>query len=276
MRRPSSRTLNGLLAVLSAGLLAVIARLSAAVSTRRHEAKRADAAQPADLESLIEERTRELSALSTHLQALAETEKSELARNLHDELGGLLTAAKMDLSWLQGRVVDQPAVQQRLQQLGSVLDEAMDVKRRVVEALRPSLLDHFGLPTALRAYVESSCAKAGLKCELVVAERETVPKDVAITLFRVVQEGLTNVVRHAQAHGVRLALDSDERCHLLELSDDGRGIELADATFRGSHGLAGMRHRVRGLGGQLSISSRRGHGTTLRVQVPKRHTEASG
>ena len=263
-----------LLGLLSIGLLAVIARLSAASAARRARDGSAPAAQAAELERLIEERTRELSALSTHLQALAETEKSELAHNLHDELGGLLTAAKMDLSWLQGRVVDQPSVQQRLQQLGSVLDEAMDVKRRVVEALRPSLLDHFGLPTALRAYVESSCAQAGLKCELAVEEHETVPKDIAITLFRVVQEGLTNVVRHAHARAVRLALDSDERCHLLELSDDGQGIELADATFRGSHGLAGMRHRVRGLGGQLSISSRRGEGTTLRVQVPKRHPEA--
>jgi len=109
----------------------------------------------------MEDRTQELSALSNHLQALSEREKSELARKLHDELGGLLTAAKMDVSWLQARL-EGAAIQERLGQLGSVLDEAMDLKRRVVEELRPSLLDHFGLPTALRAYVESTCAKAGL------------------------------------------------------------------------------------------------------------------
>src|SRR5579864_3596745 len=110
----------------------------------------------------VEDRTRELSALSNHLQALSEREKSELARKLHDELGGLLTAAKMDLSWLQSRL-EGAVIQDRLSQLGGVLDEAMDLKRRVVEELRPSLLDHFGLPTALRAYVESTCSKEGLQ-----------------------------------------------------------------------------------------------------------------
>src|SRR5262249_42269915 len=108
----------------------------------------------------LEERTRELSALSNHLQALSEREKSELARKLHDELGALLTAAKMDLSWLQSRL-EGAAIQDRLSQLGGVLDEAMNLKRQVVEELRPSLLDHFGLATAVRAYVESTCAQAG-------------------------------------------------------------------------------------------------------------------
>src|SRR5260370_26487742 len=91
----------------------------------------------------VEDRTRQLSALSNHLQALSEREKSELARKLHDELGGLLTAAKMDLSWLQARL-DGAVIQERLAQLGSVLDEALDLKRQVLEGLPPSRLDHFG------------------------------------------------------------------------------------------------------------------------------------
>src|SRR5579859_4721160 len=117
-----------------------------------------------EIDRIVESRTLELSALSSHLQSMAEKEKSELARTLHDELGGLLTAAKMDLSWLQSRV-DTPAFQDRLAQLGSVLDEAMGLKRRVVEDLRPSLLDHFGLATALRAYVESACGKANMQTD---------------------------------------------------------------------------------------------------------------
>ena len=164
-----------------------------------------------DLESLVEARTRELSALSTHLQELAEEEKSELARNLHDELGGLLTAAKMDLSWVQSRVTD-PALQERLAQLGGVLDEAMDLKRRVVEDLRPSLLDHFGLPTALRAYVDSACAKAGLRAELELPEDAApMAKDTAIALFRIVQEGVTNIIRHAGARSRGAATRTGER-----------------------------------------------------------------
>jgi signal transduction histidine kinase len=233
-----------------------------------HTAETALERHAKDLESLVEARTRELSALSTHLQELSEREKSELARNLHDELGGLLTAAKMDLSWLQSRVAD-PALQERLAQLGGVLDEAMDLKRRVVEDLRPSLLDHFGLPTALRAYVDSACAKAGLRAELSLPEDGgPIPREIAIALFRIVQEGITNIIRHAGAQSVALQLALEcETCH-IRLRDDGSGFDATDPKFRWSHGITGMRQRVRALGGQFDIESVPGAGTTLRVSIP--------
>jgi hypothetical protein len=222
-----------------------------------------------DLESLIEARTRELSALSTHLQELAEKEKSELARSLHDELGGLLTAAKMDLSWVQSRVTD-PALQERLAQLGEVLDEAMDLKRRVVEELRPSLLDHFGLPTALRAYVESACAKAGLRADLALPEdAPPLAKDTAIALFRIVQEGVTNAIRHSGARAVTLRFALEKAACRITLSDDGSGFDAANPAIHGSHGITGMRQRVRALGGQFEIESVPGTGTTLRITVPR-------
>ncbi|MGH8259655.1 MAG: sensor histidine kinase, partial [Steroidobacteraceae bacterium] len=220
------------------------------------------------LERAVAERTGELSALSTHLQELTEKEKAELARNLHDELGGLLTAAKMDVSWLQSRLGD-PAIEQRLHQLAAVLDEAMDVKRRVVEELRPSLLDHFGLATALRAYVESVCAKCGLTADIAIIADEDFPREIAIGLFRVVQEGLTNVVKHARAHRVHLELAGRADVYCLKLIDDGRGMDLEDPAFRRSHGLAGMRHRVRSLGGRFVMQSRPGAGTTLCVELPR-------
>lgn len=216
----------------------------------------------------VEDRTRELSALSNHLQALSEREKSELARKLHDELGGLLTAAKMDLSWLQSRLEGAP-IQERLAQLGSVLDEAMDLKRRVVEELRPSLLDHFGLPTALRTYVESTCAKAGLASQIVIEHTcESMPKDTTIALFRVVQEGLSNIIRHAQAKTVKLELSGDDSHCSVTLSDDGRGFDALSSQFRWSHGLMGMRQRAEALGGRLDIESRVGGGTRVRVEIP--------
>lgn len=225
-----------------------------------------------ELERLVEERTHELSALSTHLQDLTEKEKAALARNLHDELGGLLTAAKMDLSWLQSRIAGDPYIERRLHQLGAVLDEAMDVKRRVVEELRPSLLDHFGLPTALKAYVESVCAKSGLQAEITITTGEEFPNNIAIALFRVVQEGMTNIVRHAHARSVRLVLANEgELCRLL-LTDDGVGIDLADPAFRWSHGLTGMRQRVLARGGRLLLHSERGRGTRLQVELPLRTT----
>ncbi|MFL6605304.1 MAG: sensor histidine kinase [Steroidobacteraceae bacterium] len=219
----------------------------------------------------MEDRTRELSALSNHLQALSEREKSELARKLHDELGGLLTAAKMDLSWLQARL-EGAVIQERLAQLGSVLDEAMDLKRRVVEELRPSLLDHFGLPTALRTYVESTCAKAGLAAQMVVEHTcESMSKDTAIALFRVVQEGLSNIFRHAQAKTVKLELSGDERQCCVTLTDDGQGFDAGSPQFRWSHGLMGMRQRAEALGGHLDIESRVGGGTRVRVAIPTVH-----
>ena len=247
------------LALLAVGLLIALSRLLAADAVRRE-----------GLETLIEARTRELSALSTHLQELSEKEKSELARNLHDELGGLLTAAKMDLSWLQSRVPDA-ALQERLTQLGAVLDEAMDLKRRVVEDLRPSLLDHFGLPTALRAYVESACAKAGLHAELTLSEDGApLPKETAIALFRIVQEGVTNIIRHAGAQSVTLRFFMESNACRFTLSDDGHGFDAADPKFRWSHGIMGMRQRVRALGGQFEIESAPDAGATLRVSVPLR------
>jgi signal transduction histidine kinase len=254
---------------LSLALLFITAGLLMAVAAQRERERVAAEGQGAEFEKLLELRTRELSELSTHLQDLAEKEKSELARHLHDELGGLLTAAKMDLSWMQTRLTDVP-YGQRLTQLGTVLDEAMDLKRRVVEELRPSLLDHFGLPTALRAHVETVCTQASLQCEVVMSEdADTIPKECAIALFRVIQEGLTNVVRHANARQVRLALTSDDHRYLLLLIDDGSGMRLNDTQFRWSHGLAGMRQRVQALGGQFSIESSPATGTTLRIELPK-------
>jgi signal transduction histidine kinase len=246
------------------------AGLPGAPPSRAGRAASADRARldPHELDSLVESRTLELAALSSHLQSLAEKEKSALARTLHDELGGLLTAAKMDLSWLQSRL-DTPAHQERLAQLGSVLDEAMSLKRRVVEDLRPSLLDHFGLATALRAYVDSACTKAGLTANISVPEDGgPFPKDVAIALFRIVQEGMNNIVRHAGAQRVRLELTSDGENYAFTLHDDGCGFDPKIARERWPHGIMGMQQRVRALGGQFFLESVPGRGTTLSVTVP--------
>ena len=233
------------------------------IQTPPPTAESAGSAQPAD------ERVREVSGLATYLQALAEREKAEIARTLHDELGGLLTAAKMDLSWLQSRV-PAPELQERLAQLGSVLDEAMDLKRRLVDDLRPSLLDHFGLPTALRTYVDAACLKAGLQVDIDLAEEaQGLPRDTAIAVFRIVQEGLSNIIRHGGARHVRLLMAADSGGFALTLSDDGRGFDpTRDLAARATFGLKGMRQRVSSFGGTLVIDSGSGRGTTLTVQVP--------
>ena len=225
-------------------------------------ATRLPAAPPGDAAQL------ELSTLAAYLQAVAEREKLQLARTLHDDLGGLLTAAKMDLSWVQSRV-DIPVILERLAQLGAVLDEAMDLKRRVVEQLRPSLLEHFGLPTALRTYFDATCSRANLVCEIDIAEEaQTLPYDTAMAVFRIVQAGLDNVVRHAGATRVQLLLTANPQGFAVLLSDDGCGFDSQDRRLGASPGLAGMRQRARTLGGQCEIDSAAGSGTQLRLRIP--------
>src|SRR4051812_33953817 len=152
-------------------------------------------------ERRVAERTEELSTLSTHLIRMIETERSQLAKELHDELGGLITAAKMDMAWLQAHIGTSldPASEEKFRSVVQMLNQAMTLKRRVVEALRPSLLDHFGLPVALRSHFEEACAHAGIECVV------TLPEDILdlepasqLTLFRVAQEALTNLVARGQ------------------------------------------------------------------------------
>jgi two-component system sensor histidine kinase DegS len=143
----------------------------------------------------------------------------------------------------------------------------MDLKRRLVDDLRPSLLDHFGLPTALRTFVDAACIKAGLQVQIELAEEaQALPRDTAITVFRIVQEGLTNIIRHGAATHVRLVMTCGPRGFALLLSDDGCGFE--PAATRQTFGLMGMRQRVSSFGGSLVIESATGTGTTLRVEVP--------
>jgi signal transduction histidine kinase len=222
------------------------------------------------LEQLVEERTAELSALTTHLLNIREEEKADLARDLHDELGGVLTAAKMDLAWLQGRAsANDSEVRGKLEVLALGIDAAMDVKRRVVENLRPALLDHFGLPTALQDLFEETCQKAGIELATSIPSHfDPVPQNVAIALFRVAQESLTNTLRHANAKNVELALAMDRGALRLRITDDGVGINPSRLNGVQTHGLAGMRHRIEALNGTLLIGENKPRGTRVEVIVP--------
>jgi len=180
-----------------------------------------------------------------------------------------LTAAKMDLAWVQSRSDrTSPDLKNKLREIGLFLESAMDLKRRVIEDLRPSLLDHFGLVTAIGAYYEDTCRRAGLKCRTTLDDAiGEVPSDVALGIFRVAQEALTNVIRHAKATTVYLELTSDQHNYRLTVRDDGMGFDNVRAM--GSHGLAGMRHRVMALHGQVSIDGMSGSGTTIRANFPR-------
>jgi signal transduction histidine kinase len=223
------------------------------------------------LEGLVAERTADLSALSSHLQLVTEQEKGALARELHDELGSLLVAAKMDVTWLRRRLKAEEAdCQVRWQRILSALDSGVDMKRRVVEQLRPTLLDNMGLLTALRWQLQESCGRAGLRCiERLPEEEPQLGGEAAIAIFRVAQEAMTNVIKHAKATEVELRVSFDSQQLSLSLCDNGQGAATARLHAPGSHGLLGMRHRVQALGGSWSMSQGPGgRGTEVRVVIP--------
>jgi signal transduction histidine kinase len=226
--------------------------------------------QKQELERQVDERTRELTALSTHLQGVSEEEKSALSRELHDELGGLLVAARMDLSWLQQRLpTSDPSIEQRFKRIHESLSAGVDLKRRVVEELRPTLLDNMGLFTALRWQFKETCRRAGLKCTESIPDAE--PKfnpDAAIGVFRIAQEALTNVLKHAEAKTADLVISMEGGLFVLRVSDDGKGIPPNRLQTITSHGLASMRHRITALGGSWDVKSPSGGGTVVTAQIP--------
>lgn len=221
------------------------------------------------VERQVEERTRELSSLSNFLQTHSEREKALLARELHDSLSSILTPAKMDLTWLEGRLADHPEYGARIKRLNALIEGGIDLKRRIIEKLRPSLLDHLGLASALHWYVEETCRSAGIEPRLMVSERlERLPSDLEIALYRLVQESVNNIVKHAQAKALDLTLERTDDGLQLSIADDGVGIADLEYAKRLSHGLAGMMHRVRSVGGSFDVRSQPGKGTRIDVFVP--------
>jgi signal transduction histidine kinase len=226
--------------------------------------------QKAQLEHEVEERTRELVELSTHLQDVAEREKASLARELHDELGGLLVGARMDISWAEQHLVkNDPDMKHRLNRVQQNLSAGVDLKRRIIEELRPTLLDNVGLFAALRWQLKETCGSAGMKCiESYPDEEPRFKSEASIALFRIAQEAFTNILKHSEAKTVDISLDMDEELFLMRIADDGKGIPMGRQTAIASHGLASMRHRVRALGGRLDLRSPSSEGTILVVQIP--------
>jgi signal transduction histidine kinase len=222
------------------------------------------------LEREADERNRELVELSTHLQSVAEREKVRLARELHDELGGLLVGARMDISWAEQHLADDdPEITQRLRRVQNNLSAGVDLKRRIIEELRPTLLDNVGLFAALRWQLKETCGSAGLKCiESFPDEEPRFTSEAAIALFRIAQEAFTNILKHSGAKSMDITLQIDRDHIVVQISDDGKGIPVARLSASGSHGLASMRHRVRALGGRLDVRSSAAVGTALLVRIP--------
>src|SRR4051812_4966914 len=220
------------------------------------------------LETQVRERTASLAQLATHLQRVREEERGHLARELHDELGALLTAAKLDVARLKARMGTQsPEITDRLQHLTESLNSGIALKRRIIEDLRPSSLANLGLTASLEILAREFSERSGIEvaCNLEPAE---IDEDRQLTIYRAVQESLTNVGKYAEASQVDISVRSYSNHVEVEVRDNGRGFDV-EVTKPTTHGLAGMRHRVEAAGGRLTLASRPGQGTRILATLPK-------
>jgi len=220
------------------------------------------------LEALVRDRTAKLAKLATHLQEVREDERGHLARELHDELGALLTAAKLDVARIKSRLGNGlPEANERLEHLVSTLNSGIALKRRIVEDLRPSSLSHLGLVASLEILTREFADRSGIEIKTALAPVE-LGGSAQLTVYRLVQESLTNMSKYAKATHADITLRNNDDHVIIEVSDDGQGFDT-DKVAATSHGLAGMRHRVEAAGGQLFIESSPGKGTHIRANLPK-------
>lgn len=223
-----------------------------------------------EAEASLRESERQLRSLSAHLERAKETERAAVAREIHDEIGGSLTAMRADLASLARRIGGDAACAERLASLDGLVARAMASSQSVARALRPASLEQ-GLFPALAGQAREFEARHGIACRAVANDEEVrLDLESATALFRICQEALTNVVRHAGATAVEINLFATASQVSLEVRDDGRGIDPRNLDKTGSFGVFGMHERVRNLGGWLEIDGGAGAGTTIMVTLPRR------
>ena len=213
----------------------------------------------------------ELRALAARLQSVREDERTHISREIHDELGQTLTGLKLDLAWLRQRLKDRADLTERLQSVVGRIDGTIDAVRRIATELRPSVLDHLGLVAAVEWQAQEFEKLAGVAVRLSVSSATpTINGATATTIFRILQETLTNVARHAEATRVEIALEVGEAAVLLRVADNGRGISERELRDPRSLGLVGLRERAIACGGELVIEGRPGEGTVVSAWIPSR------
>ena len=227
-------------------------------------------AHETQLEALVAARTAEVRELIGHLETTREEEKRAIARELHDELGSALTALSMHLSLLLRQIPADRTPGQHVVQINNLLASIVTTTRRMQQGLRPDKLDVFGIKAAVAEQVQEFAQYAGVSCKVSVPEEGVVyGAAIDIALFRMVQEALNNIAKHAKASNVSVVLDDTDDVIVLTICDDGIGLPENSADNLHTHGLRGMRERAAYLGGSVGFSSSPGGGTTIRVDVPK-------
>ena len=224
-----------------------------------------------------EEQQQQLRQLASHIERVKEEERAHVAREIHDDLGGTLTAAKIDLAWIHGRLSPaQTALAEKADAMEALLDSAIEATGRISRSLRPLVLD-YGVAAAIEWQVKEFRKRMGITCDFVCSREDiALDREFSTALFRIFQETLTNIAKHAGASHVDISLEDDGSAVRLTVTDDGHGIDPGDMHKDGSYGIRGMRERADFLGGTIDISGASGAGTQVRVCLPaKRPSHAT-
>ena len=222
------------------------------------------------LETLVRARTSELSGLASHLQQSHEEQNRKLARELHDELGSLLTAVKLDITFIKSKHAKAvPDLIARCDRIASMIDQAAALKRRIIDQLRPSTLDMLGLGPALRELVDNFANDSGIATAIDIDDNNTAPQaEPALVIYRVIETALNTIREYAQAANIRVTVAQTSASFTLRIADDGRGIDGVTPDKPAGIAFAGIRQRVVALGGYVTFAATPGRGSVIEATLP--------
>lgn len=257
-----------ILSVLGLMSLFMYLRQTSVLEAQREEQRRLIQGERDRLEEEVAQRTAQLVELTDHLQTAREDERNRLARNLHDELGALLTSAKLDAARIRSRLAGAaPEALDRLNHLVETLNSSIALGRRIIEDLRPSTLSNLGLVPTLEILGRDFASHAGVQVHSQL-EPVKLPPDAQLVVYRLVQEAITNITKHSRAKQVWISLQARDGQARVSVRDDGVGFDPAHQP-RSSFGLIGMRYRVAAEGGEFRLSSAPGEGTCVEAMLPE-------
>jgi len=212
----------------------------------------------------------QLQLLNQHAEKVRESERASIASDLHDDLGQALTAIKIHLGFIKHKINDTELVK-KIDKVTALVGDTIASVKRITARLRPEILDDLGLEGAVRWYTKEFAVRNGIEISLTMIPGIAIPVDFSLNIFRIIQESLTNISRHAKATRVYISLNKTDETLTLRISDNGTGISLTDIESKQSLGIMGMRERSFSIGGTFEIYGEAGHGTVIKIDVPLNH-----
>ncbi|MDP2037375.1 MAG: sensor histidine kinase, partial [Ignavibacteria bacterium] len=212
---------------------------------------------------------RQLEQLYMHLNDIRENERAEISREIHDELGQSLTALSMDLNWIKENAANKLLVEKKINTMLDIVKVTLKKVQKISSTLRPGMLDDLGLVPSIEWYCHEFEERTGILCNIILEKIQTLDQKLTLTLFRILQEGLTNIIRHANAKTVEVKLYTSLDNIILKITDNGVGVSMEKLQSRDSLGLIGMKERLKQYDGILEIISAINNGTILKITIPK-------